>query len=78
MVQNRAASFLLTVAEGKSQEGTVPNAWRCGQDAEVTNVFCSTDQRFELDADCTSRILKMGCIVERTTNYVFNLTEPNQ
>lgn len=44
----------------------------------MTNVFCSTDQRFELDADCTSRILKMGCIVERTTNYVFNLPEPNQ
>ena len=63
--------------EGGHFTWPVPNAWRCGTAAGVTNEFCSTDQRFELDADCTTRILKMGCIIERTTNYFFNLTEPS-
>ena len=63
--------------EGGHFTWPIPNAWRCGTAAGVTNEFCSTDQRFELDADCTTRILKMGCIIERTTNYFFNLTEPS-
>ena len=39
-----------------------------------TNVFCYTDQRFELDANGTVRVIKFGYCGERTTNNVFTLT----
>ena len=41
---------------------------RCVTNVEPTNVICNHDQRFELDANGTSRIRKMGCLVERATN----------
>ncbi len=63
--------------EGGSFTWPIPVAWRCRHDIGVTNVFCHTDQRFELDADGTVRVFKFGYCGERTTNNVFNLTRIN-
>ena len=53
----------------------IPVAWRVKDDEGTTNLFCNTDQRFELDADGTARILKFGYTGERMTNGVFNVIE---
>ena len=60
--------------EGGSFTWPIPVAWRCSGDDDVTNVFCYTDQRFELDANGTVRVIKFGYCGERTTNNVFTLT----
>ena len=60
--------------EGGSFTWPIPVTWRCRGDDGVTNVFCYTDQRFELDADGTVRVIKFGYCGERTTNNVFTLT----
>jgi hypothetical protein len=60
--------------EGGSFTWPIPVAWRCRGDDGVTNVFCYTDQRFELDANGTVRVIKFGYCGERTTNNVFTLT----
>jgi hypothetical protein len=59
---------------GGSYTWPIPVAWRCRDDFAVTNVFCHTDQRFELDADGTARVFKFGYCGERTTNNTFNLS----
>ena len=52
----------------------VPVGWRCAGEKGVTNIVCYHNQRFELEANGTSRIKKMGCIVERGTNNYFSAT----
>ena len=59
---------------GGSFTWPIPVAWRVSDDDCATNVFCSTDQRFELDADGTSRVLKFNHVSERMTNGVFCVT----
>lgn len=44
---------------------------------EPTNVICNHDQRFELEPNGTSRIRKMGCLVERATNNFFSAINEN-
>ena len=56
---------------GGSFTWPIPNAWRVKNDVGVTNVFCDTDQRFELDANGTSRVMKFGYAGERMTNGVY-------
>lgn len=60
--------------DGGSFTWPIPFAWRHQKDACVTNVFCSFEQRFELDCDGTSRVKKFGYCGERATNNVFRLT----
>ena len=55
----------------------VPVAWRFHDEVGVTNVICNHNQRFELDANGTSRIRKMGCLVERATNNFFRAIREN-
>ena len=56
----------------------IPVAWRVKDDEGTTNLFCNTDQRFELDADGTARILKFGYTGERMTNGVFSVIKDQQ
>ena len=53
---------------GGSYTWPIPNAWRVVGDGVSTNVFTQTDQRFELDADGTTRLTKFGWGGERGTN----------
>ena len=55
----------------------IPVAWRFHDEVGVTNVICNHNQRFELDANGTSRIRKMGCLVERATNNFFRALKEN-
>ena len=59
---------------GGSFTWPVPNAWRVKDDVGAENVFCNTDQRFELDADGTARLMKFNCTGERMTNGVYRQT----
>jgi hypothetical protein len=56
----------------------IPVAWRFDGEIGGKNVICNYDQRFELDADGTSRIRKMGCLVEQTTNHIFTVAQGGQ
>ena len=52
----------------------IPNAWR--MPGGVTNFLDhlpAYDQRFELDSDGTTWIIKMGCVFESTTNCEFRI-----
>ena len=60
-------------SDGGSFTWPIPVAWRCIGDYGVTNVFTYADQRFELDADGTTRIFKFGYCAERTTNSEFRV-----
>ena len=62
---------------GGSFTWPIPNAWRVGNDGGVTNTFCNTDQRFELDANGTARLKKFGYTGERMTNGVYRQTRTN-
>ena len=62
---------------GGSFTWPIPNAWRVGSDTGVTNTFCNTDQRFELDADGTARLNKFHYTGERMTNGVYRQTRTN-
>ena len=62
---------------GGSFTWPIPNAWRVEGDVGVTNTFCNTDQRFELDANGTSRLKKFGYTGELTTNGVYRQTRTN-
>jgi hypothetical protein len=55
----------------------IPVAWRFHDEVGVTNVICNHNQRFELDANGTSRIRKMECLVERATNNFFRAIKEN-
>jgi hypothetical protein len=52
----------------------MPAVWRFYQEEGVENSLTMLTQRFELEANGTSRIKKMGCIVERGTNNYFSAT----
>ena len=56
---------------GGSFTWPIPNAWRIVGDEATTNVFCSTDQRFELDVDGTTRLSKFNYVGERQTNGTY-------
>ena len=45
------------------------------QDIATTNLFCDTDQSFELDGDGTSRLSKFNIVGERATNGFFRVWE---
>ena len=62
---------------GGSFTWPIPNAWRVKDDVGVTNTFCNTDQRFELDANGTARLKKFGYTGERMTNGVYRQTRTN-
>ena len=62
---------------GGSFTWPIPNAWRVEGDLGVTNTFCNTDQRFELDANGTSRLKKFGYTGELMTNGVYRQTRTN-
>ncbi|MBQ3746827.1 MAG: hypothetical protein II863_05405 [Kiritimatiellae bacterium] len=59
---------------GGSFTWPIPVVWRVAGNVSDTNNLCSTDQRFELDADGTSRVRKFGYVSERMTNGVFTIT----
>ena len=56
---------------GGSFTWPIPNAWRIAGDEATTNVFCSTDERFELDVDGTTRLSKFNYVGERQTNGTY-------
>ena len=60
---------------GGSYTWPIPNAWRVAGDAAATNVFTQTNQRFELDADGTTRLTKFGWGGERGTNCQYRVYE---
>ena len=60
---------------GGSYTWPIPNAWRVVGDGVSTNVFTQTDQRFELDADGTTRLTKFGWGGERGTNCQYRVYE---
>ena len=60
---------------GGSFTWPIPNAWRVNGDIATTNLFCDTDQRFELDGDGTSRLSKFNIVGERATNGFFRVWE---
>ena len=62
---------------GGSFTWPIPNAWRVEGDVGVTNTFCNTDQRFELDANGTSRLKKFGYTGELMTNGVYRQIRTN-
>ena len=53
----------------------IPNAWRMRDDSGQTNMFCSTDQHFVLDAEGTASMSKFGYVGTRLTNGVFTVTQ---
>ncbi len=55
---------------GGSFTWPIPNKWRAKQNHSIDKVFCNTDQRFELDADGTARVIKFGWTGSCTTNRV--------
>jgi hypothetical protein len=61
--------------DGGSFSWPIPNAWRMCDDFGRTNVFCSTDQHFVLDAEGTARMSKFGYVGTRLTNGVFTVTQ---
>lgn len=79
-------SFFDLVALGRIQEPwgnggsftwPVENAWRMRTSAPATNRLAwleSYDQRFELDADGTSRISKFGFTLQQCTNLEFSVS----
>ena len=62
---------------GGSFTWPIPNRWRKSGSAVDGKYFCNTDQRFELDADGTSRVRKFGRIGERMTNGVYRTWRQN-
>jgi hypothetical protein len=56
---------------GGSFTWPIPVVWRFYQEEGVTNPLVNQDQRFEIDANGTSRIRKLGCTVEQCTNMSF-------
>ena len=62
---------------GGSFTWPIPNAWRIKDNGGEGTYFCDTDQRFELDADGTSRLKKFYRAGERTTNGVYRTWETN-
>jgi len=56
---------------GGSFTWPIPVVWRFYQEEGVTNPLGNQDQRFEIDANGTSRIRKLGCTVEQCTNMSF-------
>ena len=56
---------------GGSFTWPIPVIWRFYEETGVSNLLCNINQRFELDANGTSRVRKMGCTVERGTNQYF-------
>ena len=62
---------------GGSFTWPIPNAWRVKNDVNETNIFCNTDQRFELYASGTAQLLKFGCVGERATNGVYRSWRTN-
>ena len=55
----------------------IPNAWRVKNDVGTMHIFCNTDQRFELDADGTDRVMKFRRAGELSTNRVYRTWETN-
>ena len=62
---------------GGSFTWPIPNAWRIKDHGGEGTYFCNTDQRFELDADGTTRLKKFYRAGERTTNGVYRTWETN-
>jgi hypothetical protein len=62
---------------GGSFTWPIPNRWRKSGSAVDGKYFCNTDQRFEIDADGTSRMRKFGRIGERMTNGVYRTWRQN-
>ena len=83
----RGNSFSDTVAfkyfhppwgNGGSFTWPIENAWRVRSDGSVTNRMpwrSSYDQRFELDADGTTRIRKFDYVLQQGTNLEFQVME---
>ncbi len=62
---------------GGSFTWPIPNRWRKPGTAGPGKYFCNTDQRFELDADGTSRIKKFQYVGERMTNGIYRTRRQN-
>ena len=62
---------------GGSFTWPIPNRWRRSGSVGDGKHFCDTDQKFELDADGTSRIKKFKSIGERMTNGVYRTWRQN-
>jgi hypothetical protein len=62
---------------GGSFTWPIPNRWRKSGTAGTGKYFCNTDQRFELDADGTSRMKKFQYVGERMTNGVYRTWRQN-
>ena len=63
--------------DGGSFTWPIPNAWRVKSDVGTMHIFCNTDQRFELDADGTARVMKFRRVGELSTNMVYRKWETN-
>ena len=55
---------------GGSYTWPVPYVWKLSSGTDAENYICNRDQRFELDADGTSRIRKFGYVISCSTNRI--------